>query len=80
MKVNIRTELDEEIVQRLKIHAAREGKSMDEIIYDALIQYFRQQRYKKDARRAAVDRLCSQPFSLDQQQVDGMLDEDYFEH
>ncbi len=79
MKIKVGTVLDKEIVQRLKIHAAKEGRTMNEIIYDALTQYFRKQQHKKDSRRAAVDRLCSRPFNLNQQQVDEILEEDYFE-
>ena len=79
MKTKVGTVLDKEIVQRLKIQAAEEERSMNEIIYDALVHYFQKQQLKKDLRREAVDRLCTRPFKLSLQEINEILEEDYFE-
>lgn len=79
MKTKVGTVLDKEVVQQLRERAAKEGRSMNEIIYDALIQYFQTSAKRGDQRRAAVERLCSRPFRLSLQELNEILEEDYFE-
>ena len=79
MKTKVGTVLDKEIVQQLRERAAKEGRSMNEIICDALIQYFQTGAKRSDQRRAVVERLCSKPFRLSLQELNEILEEDYFE-
>ncbi len=79
MKTKVGTVLEEEVVQRLREQSAKEGRSMNEIIYDALVHYFQKGQKQREMRRAAVERLCSRPFQLSTQELNEILEEDYFE-
>lgn len=79
MKTKVGTVLDKEIVQRLREQSAIEGRSMNEIIYDALVHYFQSRLKQTDLRKAAVERLCSRPFQLTVEDLNEILEEDYFE-
>lgn len=79
MKTKIGTVLEKEIVQKLKEQALKEGRPMNEIIYDALVQYFQGQKGQENLRQVAVERLCSRPFQLSLQELNEILEEDYFE-
>ena len=79
MKTKVGTVLDKEVVQQLRERAAKEGRSMNEIIYDALTRYFQSSSQMSDERRAAVERLCSRPFQLSIQELNEIIEEDYFD-
>ena len=79
MKTKIGTVLSREVVQQLREQAAKQGRPMNEIIYDALTLYFQTGQRQADIRRRAVDRLCSRPFRLSLQEINENLEEDYFE-
>ncbi|MGH7495879.1 MAG: hypothetical protein ACREOO_26280 [bacterium] len=79
MKTKVGTILDKAIVQKLKEQAAKESRSMNEIIYDALIHYFQNRQRKSEVRRTAVERLCSRPFRLTLPELNEIIEEDYFE-
>lgn len=64
MKTKIGTILDEEIVQTLKERSTKEKRSISEIIQDALVNYFRGGKRKRELRVQAVERFCSNPFKL----------------
>jgi len=79
MKTKVGTILDHEVVQQLREQAAKQRRSMNEIIRDALLLYFQAGQRKKDMRRRAVERLCSRPFRLSLPEINEIIDEDYFE-
>ena len=79
MKTKVGTVLDKEIVQKLREQSAKEGRSMNEIIYDALVHYFQSGQKQNELRKAAVERLCSRPFRLTVEELNEILEEDYFE-
>lgn len=79
MKTKVGTVLDQNIVRKLREQSAKEGRSMSEIIYDALDHYFQSNKKQNDLRREAVERLCTKPFQLSWQELNEILEEDYFE-
>ena len=79
MKTKIGTILNEDIVQQLREQAAKQNRSMNEIIHDALTFYFRANQTHKENRHRAVERLCSRPFNLSLNEINDILEEDYFE-
>ncbi len=79
MKVKIGTILDEDIVQQLRELAAKERRSMNAIINDALMLFFHSRKKTRERRRMAVERLCSRPFNISSSEVNEILQEDYFE-
>ena len=79
MKTKVGTILDKAIVQKLKAQAVKESRSMNEIIYDALIHYFQNRQRESAIRRAAVEQLCSRPFRLSLPELNEIIEEDNFE-
>jgi len=79
MRTKIGTVLEEEIVQMLKERAARDNRSISDVIQDALLHYFQSGTKQRDIRLAAVERLCSRPFSLTTQELQEIIETDYFE-
>ncbi len=79
MKTKVGTVLEKEVVRQLRQRAAKEGRSMNEIISDALTNYFRVSDKPAEQRREAVKRLCSKPFQLSPRELNEILEEDYFE-
>ena len=79
MKTKVGTVLDEDILYQLKIRAAKEKRSMSDIIQDALKSYFHNGALEKAERQAAVRRLCSKPFNLSLREIQELMEEDYYD-
>jgi metal-responsive CopG/Arc/MetJ family transcriptional regulator len=78
-KKKIGTVLDKEIVQKVKERSAKEGRSISDIIQDALIRYNEADPIKTEIRKAAVARFCSKPFNIKASELNELLNEDYYE-
>ena len=78
-KEKVGTILDKNIVKKIKDRSHKEGKSISEIIQDAILKYDDLEPTKLELRKAAVNRFCSKPFNLNQNDIEELLTEDYYE-
>lgn len=79
MKKKMGTVIEEGIARKLKEYSARVGRPMGEIIEGALESYFVKPDHDVDLRIAAVRRMCSRPFELSKQDLDEILEQDYYD-
>ena len=79
MKTKLVTMLEENLLLELRARAANEGRSIGNIIQDALLRYFHSSRKEAALRLAAVERLCSRPFNLSPQELGEIVEMDYHE-
>ncbi len=78
-KEKIGTILDKEIVKKIKHLSVAEGRTISEIIQEAVIHYESTIPVRSELRKEAVERFCSQPFNLKPGDIEDLLTEDYFE-
>jgi hypothetical protein len=78
-KEKIGTVLDRNILRKIKERGAREGRTISDIIQDALIKYNETDTTKSELRRGAVNRFCSKPFNLNTKEMSELLNEDIYE-
>lgn len=78
-KEKVGTILDRNIVKKIKDRSHKEGRSISEIIQDAILKYDELEPTKLELRIAAVNRFCSKPFNLKQNELEELLTEDYYE-
>jgi len=78
-KEKIGTMLDRDILRKIKERSAKEGRTISDIIQDALIKYNDTSSTKSELRRAAVNRFCSKPFNLNTRELNALLSEDIYE-
>lgn len=75
MKKKIGTVMEPDILKEAKQRAAREGRSLAEIIQNAMISYLHDDVPAGDALRAC-EKFCSHGSALDQREIDELLRED----
>ncbi len=78
-KEKVGTILDKNIVKKIKDRSHKEGRSISEIIQDAILKYDVLEPAKLELRKAAVNRFCSKPFNLNHNDIEELLTEDYYE-
>lgn len=78
-KKKVGTVLDEEIVKKIKARSAKEGRTISDIIQDALIKYNEAEFTKSEIRKSAVARFCSNPFNIKTNELNELLNGDYYE-
>jgi hypothetical protein len=78
-RIKIGTALDAKLYNELKAHAAQEGRAVNDVIEDALERYFHTGSALRDMRVAAIERMCSHPYTLSRKEIDELLQEDYYD-
>ncbi|OIO18557.1 MAG: hypothetical protein AUJ54_07715 [Ignavibacteria bacterium CG1_02_37_35] len=78
-KEKVGTVLDREILRKVKERSAREGRTISDIIQDALLKYNDTDSTKSELRKSAVTRFCSKPFNLNMREMNELLSEDIYE-
>jgi metal-responsive CopG/Arc/MetJ family transcriptional regulator len=78
-KKKIGTVLDKEIVKKVKERSAKEGRTISDIIEDALIKYNEADSTKTESRKIAAARFCSKPFNIKVSDLNKLINEDYYE-
>ncbi len=78
-KEKLGTILDKNVVRLIKERSYREGRTISEIIQDAIIRYDETGPTKLGLKLDAVKRFCSKPFNVSRFELDEILEEDYFE-
>lgn len=74
MKVG--TLIDKEILRLLKRKAVDEGRSLSDILQDALVKYLAGGSADQEKREAAYQVYCDRPFKLDAAQFREILEAD----
>jgi hypothetical protein len=78
-KEKIGTVLDRQVVKKVKELSVKEGRTISDIIQDAILKYDELRHADENVRKSAVERFCSKPFNLKGKEIKELLDEDYFE-
>ena len=77
-KEKVGTILDKEVVKKIKARSAKEGRTISEIIQDAVLKFEELEPAKLELRIAAVNRFCSRPFNLNHSDLEELLSEDFY--
>ena len=78
-RIKIGTILDADVVLQIKERALREGKTISDVVQEAVISYNRVETIKTGQRKEAAKRLCSSPFNVSTDQLKSDLEEDYYD-
>ncbi|MDP2302479.1 MAG: ribbon-helix-helix protein, CopG family [Ignavibacteria bacterium] len=78
-KEKVGTILDSDLLRKIKERSAREGRTISDIIQDALLKYNDTDSTKSELRKSAVTRFCSKPFNLNMREMNELLNEDIYE-
>lgn len=76
MKQKVGTVIEEEVMRLAKRRAAEEGRSLSDVIQDALIRYLHAGAAHPKEREAAYNLFCNRPFKLTPKQFRQILEED----
>ena len=78
-KQKIGTILDKKVVRILKRRSADEGRTISDILQDAVLKFENTEPADYELRLAAVNRFCSKPFNITKSEIDELLSEDYYD-
>ncbi len=78
-RIKVGTILDEEVVKILKERAYREGKTISDVVKEAVISYNRTEPVRANLRAEAAKRLISSPFGVSIEQLNQDIEEDYYD-
>ncbi len=78
MKTKVGTVIEDEILKKLKEYSARENRPISDVIEAALSNYFRGESKPRELRIQAVERLCSRPFNINIDEMNEIIEEDYY--
>ncbi len=76
MKQKVGTLLEEDVLRRAKRYAADKGRSLSDVIQDALETYLSPQAVDPAKRDAAYQLFCDRPMKLTTAQFKTVLEED----
>lgn len=79
MKQKIGTLIDEEVMRLARRKAAEEGRSLSDLIQDALVHYLRQEPAAPKERRQAYQLFCERPMKISAEELRHLLAEDMWE-
>jgi len=79
MKTKIGTVIEEDIFKKLKEYSSRENRSISEVIESALANYLKGEQKNSDLRTKAVERFCSNPFKLSDDDWTEIMELDVYE-
>jgi hypothetical protein len=78
-KEKIGTILDKDVAHYLREKSAKEGRAISDVIQEAVLHYNSAEADEIRAHEEAVNRLCSRPFNLTRQEIDEILEGDYYD-
>ncbi len=76
MKRKINTAIEEKIIQLAKLRAVKEGRSLSDLVQDALAQYLEKEAATPEERKAAYRLFCERPMQISPKQLRYLLDKD----
>ncbi|MFQ5684468.1 MAG: DUF6364 family protein [Candidatus Binatia bacterium] len=79
MKRKIGTLIEEDIIKHAKRRAAEEGRSMSDLIQDALLQYLHKNSAMPKERKVAYRFFCERPMKIPPEELGHVLEEDMWD-
>jgi hypothetical protein len=79
MKKKIGTLIEENTMRLAKRRAAEEGRSLSEVIQDALVEYLRKEAATPKERKMAFQLFCERPMTILPEQIRYVLEEDMWD-
>jgi hypothetical protein len=79
MKQKIGTLIEEDIMRLAKRKAAEEGRSLSDLIQDAIVQYLGKELATPKERKMAYHLFCERPMKIPPEQLRHVLEEDIWE-
>jgi hypothetical protein len=79
MKKKVGTVIEENTMRLAKRKAAEEGRSLSEVIQEALVQYLRKEAATPKERRMAFHLFCEQPMKIPSEQLRYVLEEEMWD-
>lgn len=76
MKLKVGTLIEEDVIRLAKRRAAEEGRTLSDMIQDALVQYLSTGAVSRKERELAYQLFCERPFKLNPNQFCQVLEED----
>lgn len=73
------TILDKDVVRMIKERALKEGRTISDVIQDAVLKYGETDVAKLEIRIRAVRNFCSRPFNLKTYELKELMNEDIYE-
>ena len=77
-KIKIGTILDKTVVEKLKQRSVKEGKNINTIIEEAVMQFEQSNPLERDLRRKAFDALLGIRFNFTTEDWNTVLEEGYY--
>lgn len=78
MKTKVGTVLENKLLRKLKEYSVRENLPISEVIERALSNYFKGESKPRELRLQSVEKLCSKPFNLTFDEMNEIIEEDYY--
>ncbi|MCC6549064.1 MAG: hypothetical protein IT279_03230 [Ignavibacteriaceae bacterium] len=78
-KLKVGTVLDEQIYQQLKERAVKEGRTISDVIQEAIVAYNANPVIDLEARRRAAKDFLTSPYKLTKEEIQEILDMDYYD-
>ncbi|NUM72432.1 MAG: hypothetical protein HUU43_16425 [Ignavibacteriaceae bacterium] len=78
-KEKLGTILDKDVIRLIKERALKENKTISEIIQDSVLNHSDTETFSMEIRKQALERFCSKPFSLSKNEIEEILNEDYYD-
>lgn len=78
-KEKLGTVLDAELVKMLKETALREGRTISDVLADAIVYYNSKHLSNKSSRLKALEEFCSTPFDINAKELQELIDVDFYE-
>jgi hypothetical protein len=79
MKKKIGTLIEENTMRLAKRKAAEEGRSLSDLIQDALVEYLRKEAATPKERKMAFQLFCERPMTIPSEQIRYVLEEDMWD-
>ena len=79
MKKKVGTVIEENTMRLAKRKAVEEGRSLSEVIQEALVQYLRKEAATPKERRMAFHLFCEQPMKIPSEQLRYVLEEEMWD-
>jgi len=78
-KRKVGTVLDESVIRIIKERALREGKTMSDVIQEAVVQYSAKELTDLERRREAFKRFTSRPFKITFEEMQELMEWDMYD-
>ena len=76
MKQKIKIAIEEKIIRLAKLRAVKEGRSLSDLIQDALVQYLRKETATPEERKMAYGLFCERPMQIPPEQLRYVFDKE----